>query len=57
METNNYEDYSDSDESDNGQIDDNDWLQALSNQQQNVTQDGAHWTYLAHSQRGSLVYG
>ena len=54
---NEYEDYSDSDESDNGRIDDNEWLQALSNQQQNVTQDGAHWTYLAHSQRGSLVYG
>ena len=57
METNKYEDYSDSDESDNSQIDDNDLLQALSNQQQNVTQDGAHWTYLAHSQRSSLVYG
>ena len=57
METNEYEDYSDSDESDNGRIDDDDWLQALSIQQRSATQDGGQWTYLAHSQRGSLVYG
>ena len=42
METNEYEDYSDSDESDDGLINDDDWLQALSIQQQNATQDGAH---------------
>ena len=57
MEINEYEDYSDSEESDNGRVDDDDWLQAHSMQRSNVTRNDGVWTYLAHSERGLSVYG